>query len=86
MTHDPRPSDPINRPASNARRASASELARATALPQGTGEDFLGLNADLAAQAGQPVSAQSAPTPATPPHAREVLAGPGDSWLFDRAE
>ena len=86
MTHDSRPSDPINRPASNARRASASELGRATALPQGSGEDFLGLNADLAAHSTPTVAAPAVPAAVAPSSVREPLTGPGDSWLFDRAE
>ncbi|MBM3987334.1 MAG: hypothetical protein FJ294_05195 [Planctomycetes bacterium] len=87
MTHDFRPSNPINRPATNARHASASELARAMALPQEGGQDFLGLNADFAARAtSHGATPQPASAPEATPSTNEQFVGPCESWLFDRPE
>ena len=81
MTHDSHTPGPINRPASNARQTGAGELARSTRRTAGGGEDFLGLNADLAAHGASEMSAtNTSSAPARP------SVTPGESWLFDAPE
>jgi hypothetical protein len=87
MTHDSHRPAPINRPASNARQTGAGELSRSTTRTAGGGEDFLGLNEDLATHgaSAQPTSTSPSTSMSTSVPAAPVVT-PGESWLFDSAE